>query len=116
MHSSRDASRGEPASAAGSSTNEITSAPKSPRISAPNRYDHASVNILGSRMITQPPEKPALEYEYTSARFATRRQFRLLLALVLLNLLITVQTAYWPGLVHSFKTQWTDYQQHRRER
>lgn len=67
-------------------------------------------------MTTEQSEKPALEYEHASARFATRRQFRWLLALLLLNLLITLQTAYWPGLVGSFKSHWSDYQQHRRQR
>ena len=42
-------------------------------------------------------EERTLTYERPAAQFATRRQFRLVLLLLLLNLGITIQNAHWPG-------------------
>lgn len=57
--------------------------------------------------------EPPLAYEPSSSQYATRRQFRLLLALVVLNLLITSQLAYFPGLAASVRQRWAEYQQKR---
>ena len=47
--------------------------------------------------MAQHREERTLTYERPAAQFATRRQFRLVLLLLLLNLGITIQNAYWPG-------------------
>ena len=60
--------------------------------------------------------EPPLSYERPAKHFATRRQFRVLLVLVLLNLAITIQTAYAPGLIGQAKQLWEQYQQTRRDR
>lgn len=59
----------------------------------------------------EPQPAPALAYERSGSQYATRRQFRVLLALVLLNLLITLQFAYFPSLTATVKNRWAQYQQ-----
>ena len=61
-----------------------------------------------------PQPKKELEYEQPSPHFASRRQFRWLMLLVLINLAITVQTSYWPGLSKSISEQWGKYRESRR--
>jgi hypothetical protein len=61
---------------------------------------------------TLEPE-PALTYERPASQYATRRQFRLLLLLGLLNLLIALQFAYFPSLTAAVKNRWAQYQQKR---
>jgi hypothetical protein len=63
-----------------------------------------------------PHPKKELEYEQPSAHFASRRQFRWLMLLVLINLAITVQTSYWPSLSKSITEQWGKYRESRRVR
>jgi hypothetical protein len=58
-------------------------------------------------------QKPPLSYELPPSSPVSRRQFRLLMALVLVNLLITLQFAYFPNLTASIKNRWTQYQQKR---
>ena len=58
-------------------------------------------------------QKAPLSYELPPSSPVSRRQFRLLLALVLVNLLITLQFAYFPGLTASIKNRWAQYQQKR---
>jgi hypothetical protein len=67
------------------------------------------------RMKIQHPKKE-LEYEQRATHFASRRQFRWLLLLVLINLAITVQTSYWPSLSKSISEQWDRYRESRRVR
>jgi hypothetical protein len=62
-------------------------------------------------MLTVRPEKESLEYEQPSRQFATRGQFRWLLILLILNLAITIQTAYRPAFSSTLKAQWTQYRE-----
>jgi hypothetical protein len=66
-------------------------------------------------MKTQHPKKE-LEYEQRAGHFASRRQFRWLMLLVMINLAITVQTSYWPSLSKSISEQWDKYRESRRVR
>jgi hypothetical protein len=58
------------------------------------------------------PKRP-LSYELPPASPVSRRQFRLLTALVVINLLITLQFAYFPNLTAAVKNRWAQYQQKR---
>src|SRR4051794_28572786 len=60
---------------------------------------------------TTTPPRPAIEYERSTALPVTRRQFRWLLILIALHLLITVQTTYVPNLTASAKQWWTERQE-----
>lgn len=66
--------------------------------------------------MAQHREERTLTYERPAGQFATRRQFRLVLLLLLLNLGITIQNAYWPGLLAAVKDSWSKYQQVRQAR
>jgi hypothetical protein len=57
--------------------------------------------------------EPALTYERPASQYATRRQFRALLVLGLLNLLIVLQFAYFPNVTAAVKQRWAQYQQKR---
>ena len=62
------------------------------------------------------PDDRTLTYERPAASFATRRQFRILLVLLLLNFAITLQTAYAPGLRNDLRSWWDGYQSKRQSR
>ena len=55
-----------------------------------------------------------LLYERPSSSSIPRWQFRLLFLLVLLNLAITIQTSYAPGVAAAAKRWWGQYQETRR--
>src|SRR6187551_3510270 len=59
-------------------------------------------------------KREQLTYERPASSPVSRWQFRLLFLLVLLNLGITIQMAYAPGVTASAKQWWADYQQRRR--
>ena len=61
----------------------------------------------------KPDPAPALAYERSASQYATRRQFRFLMVLGILNLLITLQFAYFPNLTAAVKNRWAQYQQKR---
>src|SRR5947209_8110351 len=61
-------------------------------------------------------EDRTLAYERPAGSFATRRQFRILLILLLLNFAITLQTAYAPGLRGDIRSWWDGYQNRRQLR
>jgi hypothetical protein len=52
---------------------------------------------------------PPLAYQLRPDRPVTRRQHRILLALVVLNLLISIQYAYAPGVSTFIKEQWAEH-------
>lgn len=58
---------------------------------------------------TKPHPNPPLAYELRPERPVTRRQFRFLLVLVVLNLLISIQYAYAPGVSAMIKEQWAEH-------
>lgn len=58
-------------------------------------------------------DKTPLAYE-RPAQSIPRWQFRLLFALVLLNLAITIQTSYAPGVAAAVKQKWAEYLEARR--
>src|SRR6478672_8963686 len=58
---------------------------------------------------TKPDPDPPLAYQLRPERPVTRRQFRFLLALVVLNLLISIQYAYAPGVSAMIKEQWAEH-------
>ena len=60
--------------------------------------------------------KSSLSYEQPASSPVPRWQFRLLFLLVLINLAITIQTAYAPGVGAGVKRWWADYQAARRTR
>jgi len=51
-----------------------------------------------------------LEYDRTIQPAVTRRQFRLLLVLMLIQVVMTAQSTYLPGVVGWLKAQWADHQ------
>jgi hypothetical protein len=53
--------------------------------------------------------EPPLAYELRPERPVTRRQFRFLLALVVLNLLVSIEYAYAPGVSTFIKEQWAEH-------
>jgi len=53
--------------------------------------------------------KPPLAYELRPNGPVSRRQFRFLLALVVLNLLISIQANYAPGVSNFIKEQWAEH-------
>ena len=55
-----------------------------------------------------------LTYERPASSPIPRWQFRLLVLLVLLNLGITIQTAYAPGVGAAARQWWADHQERRR--
>ena len=57
--------------------------------------------------------KGPLPYENASAQGVSRRQFRWLFALVVLNLLLTLQGNFAPGVSTFFKQRWAQYQAER---
>jgi hypothetical protein len=59
--------------------------------------------------MTEKPTPP-LSYDRPPQQGIPRWQFRLLLLLVLLNLAITIQSVYAPGVASSLKTRWSAYQ------
>ena len=65
---------------------------------------------LGKGMPKEP--KPALAYEPSSSSSGvTRPQFRLLLLLVFLQLVITVQSTYAPGIAEQLRQAWAEHKQ-----
>jgi len=60
--------------------------------------------------------KRAVEYEPPSRHYATRKQFRWLLILLLLNFAVTMQTAYWPALSSTIRTEIKEWRERRRAR
>lgn len=61
-------------------------------------------------------EDRTLTYERAPAAFASRRQFRILLVLLLLNFAVTLQTAYVPQLRDDLRSWWAGYQDKRQAR
>jgi hypothetical protein len=61
-------------------------------------------------------EQDRLAYERPTASPIPRWQFRLLFLLVLINLAVTIQTAYVPGVSAGLKQWWADYSEARRMR
>lgn len=54
--------------------------------------------------------KPSLAYDRPASGGVTRWQFRLLLLLVVVNLAITIQTAYAPQVATQVRQRWASYQ------
>jgi hypothetical protein len=65
-------------------------------------------------MAIEEAEKKSVDYERPVSQYATRRQFRWVMILLIINLAITIQSNYWPGLASSVKGQWTQYRERRR--
>ena len=61
-------------------------------------------------------EPKSLSYDRTPPPAIPRWQFRLLFAFVLLNLAITIQSAYAPGVAAALKQRWAKYQDERQAR
>src|SRR5216117_1666630 len=84
------------------------------------RCRRSPVEILrittGWIMAIEEAEKQSVDYERPAGQYATRRQFRFLMILVIVNLAITIQSNYWPGLASSLKGQWTQYRERKRAR
>jgi hypothetical protein len=60
------------------------------------------------------PQQPSLAYERPASSPVPRWQFRLMFLLLLVNLAVTLQIAYAPGVTASAQRWWADYQQRRR--